>query len=169
MELRAGELETPIGAVQWLATPAGICALGFGDWNRTRALVERRFGTLDISAEGAPGGAALEAYFAGDLRALDALPVDVAGTEFQEAVWTALRKIPVSDTSTYRILAAGLGRPTASRAVGGAVGSNPVSLILPCHRVLRADGGLSGFAWGVDRKRWLLAHEGALVLRPRHT
>jgi methylated-DNA-[protein]-cysteine S-methyltransferase len=101
------------------------------------------------------------AYFDGDVRALDALPVKTQGTAFQSEVWAALRAIPVGQTRSYGQLAAAIGRPSAVRAVGLANGSNPVGVIVPCHRVIGANGTLTGYAGGLERKRWLLAHEAA--------
>jgi methylated-DNA-[protein]-cysteine S-methyltransferase len=97
----------------------------------------------------------LEAYFAGRLTSFD-LPLDPAGTEFQRLVWAALREIPYGQTVTYGQLAAALGRPAASRAVGLANGRNPISIIVPCHRVIGSDGSLTGYGGGLDRKRLLL-------------
>ncbi len=102
--------------------------------------------------------AQLDAYFAGDLRAFD-VPLAVAGTPFQRAVWAALCEVPYGTTTTYGALAARLGRPAAARAVGAANGRNPISILVPCHRVVGASGALTGYAGGVERKRWLLAHE----------
>lgn len=101
----------------------------------------------------------LAAYFAGELRDFD-VPLALAGTPFQVAVWRALRSVPFGATVTYTGLAAMVGRDArAARAVGAANGSNPVSIIVPCHRVVGAAGGLTGYAWGVERKRWLLDWE----------
>jgi len=104
---------------------------------------------------------ALEAYFAGDLLAIDRIQVNSGGTAFQRDVWTALRLIPVGQTLSYGALAAQLGRPAAVRAVGLANGANPTGIVVPCHRVIGADGSLTGYGGGIERKRWLLAHEGA--------
>jgi len=106
---------------------------------------------------------AVRTYFAGDLQALEDLPVRVRGTPFETAVWQTLRQIPVGQTWSYAALAAALDRPRAVRAVGRANGRNPVSLVLPCHRVIGADGRLVGYGGGLERKAWLLRHEGALV------
>jgi methylated-DNA-[protein]-cysteine S-methyltransferase len=108
-----------------------------------------------------PGGltAALRAYFAGDLGAIDGLPVATGGTDFQRAVWAALREIPCGETRSYGELAQRIGHPTAVRAVGLANGANPVAVVVPCHRVIGADGSLTGYGAGIERKRWLLAHE----------
>jgi methylated-DNA-[protein]-cysteine S-methyltransferase len=98
-------------------------------------------------------------YFAGELAVLDTLPVETAGTLFQRDVWRALRTIPYGTTTTYAKLAQQIGRPAATRAVGLANGSNPIGVIVPCHRVIGADGSLTGYGGGIDRKRWLLEHE----------
>jgi methylated-DNA-[protein]-cysteine S-methyltransferase len=104
---------------------------------------------------------ALEAYFEGELAAIDNVPTATNGTAFQREVWDALRLIPVGRTLSYGALAAKLGRPAAVRAVGLANGANPIAVVVPCHRVIGADASLTGYGGGIDRKRWLLAHEGA--------
>lgn len=103
----------------------------------------------------------LEAYFAGDMTTFD-VPLGPTGTPFQMQVWNALRGIPFGETISYGELARRLGDPKAMRAVGAANGKNPIPIIVPCHRVIGADGSLTGFGGGIDRKRWLLTHEGAL-------
>jgi O-6-methylguanine DNA methyltransferase len=103
----------------------------------------------------------LTAYFAGDIEALDALTVGARGTPFQQEVWHQLRLIPAGSTISYGELARRVGRPGASRAVGSANGSNPIALIVPCHRVIRTGGALGGYYFGLDCKRWLIAHEAA--------
>lgn len=102
---------------------------------------------------------AIEAYFHGALRALEEISTRSCGTEFQQQVWGALRKIPAGTTVSYGQLAAAIGRPTAVRAVGAANGANPIPVVVPCHRVIGADDSLTGFGGGLERKRWLLAHE----------
>jgi methylated-DNA-[protein]-cysteine S-methyltransferase len=104
---------------------------------------------------------AIERYFAGELAAIDALPVELVGTPFQREVWLALREIPCGTTTSYGELAKRIGRPAAVRAVGLANGSNPVGVIVPCHRVIGSDGTLTGYGGGIERKRWLLKHEKA--------
>jgi methylated-DNA-[protein]-cysteine S-methyltransferase len=104
---------------------------------------------------------AIRRYFAGELEAIDGLPVQTAGTPFQREVWRALRQIPCGTTISYGELAARIRRPRAVRAVGLANGSNPVGVIVPCHRVIGADGSLTGYGGGIERKRWLLEHERA--------
>ena len=101
----------------------------------------------------------LTEYFGGDVDAIAAVRVDARGTTFQQRVWAALRRIPVGETASYVDIAREIGRPGASRAVGTANASNPVSVIVPCHRVVRADGSIGGYGGGVERKRWLLDHE----------
>jgi methylated-DNA-[protein]-cysteine S-methyltransferase len=105
----------------------------------------------------------LESYFGGDIHAIDAIPVRTGGTPFQNKVWTALRTIPPGSTLTYGRLAQKIRKPTAIRAVGHANGANPVSVVVPCHRLIGADGTLTGYGGGLHRKQWLLAHEGAPV------
>jgi methylated-DNA-[protein]-cysteine S-methyltransferase len=102
---------------------------------------------------------AMEAYFAGELAAIEAVRTQTRGTDFQRSVWSALRKIPMGTTMSYGQLAAKIGRPAAVRAVGAANGANPIPVIVPCHRVIGADASLTGFGGGLERKRWLLAHE----------
>lgn len=104
--------------------------------------------------------AQLQEYFAGERRDFD-LELAPEGTDFQQAVWAALREIPYAETTSYGAIATALGDPGASRAVGAANGSNPIPIIVPCHRVIGADGSLTGFGGGLARKRWLLEHEGA--------
>jgi methylated-DNA-[protein]-cysteine S-methyltransferase len=103
---------------------------------------------------------ALKAYFAGDLARLRDIQWATDGTPFQQRVWTALTAIPAGTTTTYGALAAGIGRPRAVRAVGAANGANPIAIVVPCHRLVGADGTLTGYGGGLERKRWLLAHEG---------
>lgn len=103
----------------------------------------------------------LSRYFAGELGVIDTVPVELNGTEFQKRVWQALRRIPHGSTLSYGALAKRIGAPAAVRAVGAANGSNPVALVVPCHRVIGSDGTLTGYGGGLDRKRWLLDHEHA--------
>lgn len=105
----------------------------------------------------------LEAYFAGELSAIDSLEVATAGTIFQREVWAELRRIPLGSTISYAELATRIGRPKAVRAVGLANGANPISIVIPCHRVIGANSGLVGYGGGLHRKMWLLEHEGALT------
>jgi methylated-DNA-[protein]-cysteine S-methyltransferase len=109
-----------------------------------------------------PAAEQLRAYFASELREFD-LPVTLRGTDFQRRVWTELRAIPFGTAISYGELARRIGQPTASRAVGAANGRNPVAIIVPCHRVIGANGTLTGYGGGLDRKRWLLRHEAEVL------
>lgn len=124
-------------------------------------LLHRHYGSVVLSEGAAPPSvrAAVTAYFTGDVTALDGLAVRTGGTTFQREVWAALRTIPAGETRSYGQLATAIGRPSAVRAVGLANGANPVGVIVPCHRVVGANGTLTGYAGGLERKRWLLAHE----------
>ena len=136
--------------------------------HRLYRLLTRHYGTdgVTLVARGAASAARtrLDEYFAGDLRALDGIPVATAGTAFQREVWAALRSIPAGRTTSYGALAAAIGRPAAVRAVGLANGSNPIGIIVPCHRVVGANASLTGYGGGLPRKQWLLEHEGAWPL-----
>lgn len=105
--------------------------------------------------------APLSRYFAGDISALEHIPLLLEGTPFQKTVWAALRRIPAGQTWSYAELASQTGNAKACRAVGSANGRNPCGLVVPCHRVIAADGSLGGYSGGLDVKRWLLRHEGA--------
>jgi methylated-DNA-[protein]-cysteine S-methyltransferase len=126
------------------------------------AFLAARYGAYQLHDAEDPGGAstAVRAYLAGDVTALDAVAADPGGTPFQAHVWAELRRIPAGTTITYGELAQRIGQPTASRAVGHANSLNPVAIVVPCHRVIGADATLTGYAGGLDRKRWLLEHEG---------
>ncbi len=146
----------------WLArAPAGISALLLG---RDRAQLqrewERRFSSQAVQ-DSAPDEALerIVAYLQGDRVDLNALPLAVGGTPFQQRVWAALRRIPYGETRSYRALAEELADQKAARAVGSACARNPVALLIPCHRAIRSDGGLGGFAWGIETKRALLQLE----------
>ena len=128
-----------------------------------RRMLARQYGEKGFALERAtnPGGltARVDAYFGGDLHAIDTLPVALVGTPFQVEVWTALREIPCGTTLSYSDLAQRIGRPSAVRAVGLANGANPIGVVVPCHRVVGRDGRLVGYGGGMSRKRWLLDHE----------
>jgi methylated-DNA-[protein]-cysteine S-methyltransferase len=158
------ELPSPLGRLSVVASASALCAIAFeGYLDETRTWLERRFGGVTFRETRDPAGAvtALRAYLAGELAAIDALKVDLGGTPFQREVWTALRRIPAGRTVAYGELAASLGRPAAVRAVGLANGRNPIPIVVPCHRVIGADGSLTGYGGGLHLKRWLLVHEGA--------
>jgi len=130
---------------------------------RMQKLLRRYYGENAIQLREAShrsaASLALQAYFEGDTDALAGLPTAANGTDFQRTVWDALRRIPVGKTISYGDLAIQIGRPTATRAVGLANGANPIAIVVPCHRVIGADASLTGYGGGLERKRWLLAHE----------
>ena len=164
-QLRLDRLATPIGEALLVTDTQGhLHALDWTDYeHRLRQLLRLHYGAVALSPGAAPQAmrAALDAYFAGELGRLDEISWRTAGTEFQRSVWQALTRIPVGETRSYGELAAAIGRPKAVRAVGAVNGANPVSIVVPCHRVSGADGILTCYGGGLLRKRWLLAHEGA--------
>lgn len=165
----------PIFLLDHLATPIGPLLIVTDDAQRLRGiewedhrprlekLLRRYHGAdafqLQEAKQAAPARRALQAYFEGELDAVAALETAKAGTEFQRLVWAGLRRIPPGQTLSYGALAAKLGRPTSSRAVGLANGANPIPIVVPCHRVIGANNSLTGFGSGLPRKRWLLDHE----------
>jgi methylated-DNA-[protein]-cysteine S-methyltransferase len=162
--LSIAPLSTPLGPAQIVFDRAGV--LRAFDWSSHRErmdrLLRRHYGPVTLSEAAAPRALSdsFAAYFAGDARALAAVPWATGGTAFQNRVWRALCEIPAGVTWSYGQLAAHIGSPKAVRAVGLANGANPVGLVVPCHRVIGADRSLTGYGGGLDRKRWLLAHEG---------
>jgi methylated-DNA-[protein]-cysteine S-methyltransferase len=152
----------PFAAVHLVADGDYLCAVDFAGFEaRMQRLLARRYRQYELVEKADPGGAStcLSAYLDGDIGALDRLPVRTGGTEFQSAAWLALRAIPAGTTATYREQATRIGRPAAVRAIGAANGQNPLAIVLPCHRVVGMDGSLTGYAGGLDTKRWLLRHE----------
>ncbi|HEX4111450.1 MAG TPA: methylated-DNA--[protein]-cysteine S-methyltransferase [Stellaceae bacterium] len=164
MKLSLEKLPSPIGTILLVSDGEAIRALDFEDYEpRMKQILRRHYGEVELVEGKAPRAVrdAIGAYFGGDIGAIDKLPTATAGTEFQRSVWQALRKIPAGKTWSYGGLAKHIGRPGAMRAVGLANGSNPVAIVVPCHRVIGADGTLTGYGGGMPRKRWLLQHEGA--------
>jgi methylated-DNA-[protein]-cysteine S-methyltransferase len=158
--LHVEAVASPLGDIVLASRDGKVVALGYRDgWENLAARMPGASGVAITKGGSSPAAKALEAYLAGDLDALDTVEVDLAGTPFQRSVWKALRRIPAGTTLTYAELARKVGRPKAVRAVGNANGANPVSIIVPCHRVVATGGGLGGYAYGLDRKRWLLTHE----------
>jgi len=160
--IQFGRIKSPIGAIVVACVEDKLCALEFADAeSRLRAWLKRRYGDFQAVEAADPGGVCtgIGAYLLGDLDALDGIAVDTGGTEFQRKVWKALTTIPVGETWSYAQLAAAIGKPKAVRAVGRACATNPVSVVIPCHRVLRGDGSLGGYRWGLDRKQALLEQE----------
>ena len=160
-------LETPIGAALLVTDTEGVLrALDWADYEpRMKELLRLQYGVVDLKDARAPGDvrAALTGYFKGDLDRLNTIKWRVAGTSFQRKVWTALPKIPAGSTMSYGALAAQLNMPMAMRAVGHANGSNPISVVVPCHRLIGANGALIKYGGGLERKRWLLKHEGVEI------
>jgi methylated-DNA-[protein]-cysteine S-methyltransferase len=163
--------------LEHVATPVGAMLVVSDDEERLRALdwedyeprmhhlLRLHYGAdaVALSPRRSASGPrrALEAYLAGDLRAIDAIAVETRGTDFQRKVWAALRRIPPGETLSYGVMAGRIGRAKAVRAVGAANGANPVSVVVPCHRVVGHDRSLTGYGGGLQRKSWLLKHEGA--------
>lgn len=163
MELWIDQVESPIGAILVTADDEAVCAVEFVDQQqRMLGLLRRRFGAVQFREVKNPLGVSdrLRKYFDRAFETFSAIPVNPGGTEFQQRVWAALRSIPVGKVISYGQLAAQLGNPNASRAVGLANSLNPVSIVIPCHRVIGANSTLTGYAGGLERKRWLLEHEG---------
>ena len=158
-------IKTPIGNLDIVADEDGrLRAVEWTDHaDRMHHSLRLQYGKdgYELGRARDPGGAgtALRAYFAGELAAIDRLKVATAGTAFQNSVWKALRTIACGETISYALLAQRVGRPTAVRAVGHANGDNPISVVVPCHRVIGTNGSLTGYGGGIERKRWLLTHE----------
>jgi methylated-DNA-[protein]-cysteine S-methyltransferase len=165
IQLIIDHVDTPIGEMIIVADHDGN--LRGVEWRdheeRLPRLLRRLYGAKGFRLEAGenPHGFAdnFKRYFAGDVSALDVIPVKTAGTPFQLEVWQALRRIPCGQSISYSKLAQQIGRPKAVRAVGLANGSNPIGVVVPCHRVIGANGSLTGYGGGIERKRWLLEHE----------
>jgi methylated-DNA-[protein]-cysteine S-methyltransferase len=161
--LDAGTVVTPLGPLTIVVEDGTVRAASFSD--RAEELHRRldpaaRRAELRVVRDLGAVGAALRAYFDGDLGALDQLPVRQAGNPYFQSAWTAMREVPAGTTVSYRELAGRVGDPGTARAAGFACASNQVVLIVPCHRVIRSDGTLGDYYYGLDVKRWLLRHEG---------
>jgi methylated-DNA-[protein]-cysteine S-methyltransferase len=160
------QFPSPVGEILLVSDGEALCALDFGGYDeRMHRLLGQRFGEYRLESSHDPGAfrARIEAYFAGDRHAVDDIPVDTGGTPFQQQVWALLRTIPPGSVATYGDLAGRLGKPGAARAVGITNSLNPIAIVVPCHRVIGADGTLTGYAGGLERKRWLLRHEGVVL------
>ena len=167
--------DSPVGPLTVFAGSGLLMGVEFGD-NRAafeggngaeleKELTRRLRVSGLVKTHPDPAGAvsALRAYFAGDLHALDRLTVDPIGTPFQQRVWTALRTVKAGRTASYADIANAIGAPTSTRAVGAANGANPIAIVVPCHRIIGSAGSLVGYGGGLERKRWLLEHEGVLL------
>jgi methylated-DNA-[protein]-cysteine S-methyltransferase len=165
LRLLLDRIDTPIGEMLLVADHDGnLRAIDWTDHEtRMHRLLRLHYGEdgFRLAPARNPNGLAdvIHSYFAGELTAIDALPVKTAGTLFQREVWRALRTIPCGDTVSYAKLAERIGRPAAVRAVGLANGSNPIGIVVPCHRVVGSNGSLTGYGGGIERKSWLLGHE----------
>ena len=158
----ASTMTTPIGPLTLLVSDGQVCAGGFtDDVGHLACFIRKKHGTAQIGVvhDLGPITEALEAYFSGEAHALDGIPVTVQGGAFQERVWAALREIRPGTPTTYHSLAVRLGGEKLARAVGMGCATNPIAPIVPCHRVIGSGGKLTGYYWGLTRKRWLLDHE----------
>jgi methylated-DNA-[protein]-cysteine S-methyltransferase len=162
-------LPTPIGVALLVTDAEGVlCALDWEDYEpRMLKLLRLQHGAVELKPAAAPRELtqALQAYFEGELDRLAGIRWRIAGTPFQRRVWTGLTQIPAGTTMSYGAMARKLGAPQAMRAVGHANGSNPISVVLPCHRLIGAGGSLVKYGGGLERKRWLLTHEGVALGR----
>ena len=165
--LLVDHIETPVGTLAVVADEAGrLHAVGFTDGHARMTPILAGEGL--VSAKDPHGlTSALRAYFDGELDAIAGLRVALGGTDFQNSVWRGLLTIPCGETRSYGDLARQVGRPKAVRAVGLANGSNPIAVVVPCHRVIGSNGTLTGYGGGLERKRWLLAHEGVTIAEAR--
>ncbi|MEZ4601003.1 MAG: methylated-DNA--[protein]-cysteine S-methyltransferase [Syntrophotaleaceae bacterium] len=154
---------SPVCELILASTGGKLVHLDFeGNDDRLRTIQSRRFGKIDWREGGTMPASVfcwLDAYFSGEIQPLPMADIEMIGTDFQKRVWQALITIPFGESRSYSGLAAALGHPAAVRAVARANALNPVSIIVPCHRVIGANGKLTGYAGGLERKRWLLAHE----------
>ena len=165
LQLFIDRIKTPIGELAIVADERD--RLRAMEWTEHEHRMDRALrlhygeGGYALKTKRDPGGisAAMRAYFGGDLAVIDRLKTETGGTDFQKSVWRVLRGIPCGETITYATLAARIGRPKAVRAAGHANGDNPISVVVPCHRVIGTNGSLTGYGGGIERKRWLLAHE----------
>jgi methylated-DNA-[protein]-cysteine S-methyltransferase len=167
MKLHLDRVSSDMGTLVIVTDYAMLCALDFEDYEqRMRQLLQKRYGPFELEPMSNPLGISslLRAYLEGDYQGLASIPVNPGGTAFQQQVWLALRSIPPGQTRSYGELATQMGKPTAARAVGMANSLNPIAIVLPCHRVIGANQSLTGYAGGVERKRWLLHHEGVAGL-----
>jgi methylated-DNA-[protein]-cysteine S-methyltransferase len=171
--LTLATMATPVGSILLVTDEREVLrALWFDNEPeaaaKLRQTMRHHYGPVLLEPGDVPAGlrAHLDAYFRGDLAALAHIPWASHGTPFQQQVWRALTLVPAGTTTSYGALAAGIGRPKAVRAVGAANGANPIAIVVPCHRVIGANRSLTGYGGGLDAKRWLLTHEGALSPEP---
>jgi methylated-DNA-[protein]-cysteine S-methyltransferase len=164
MTIEIAGITSPIGNITLAVRDRRLCGLTFADhWAAQQRRLAKRFGSVLQRDANDPVDVVsrLRDYFAGNVDALAGIEVDPGGTPFQQRVWKALQALPPGRTVSYAELAQRIGAPAAVRAVGAANGANPIWIVIPCHRVINADGRLGGYGGGLERKRWLLRHEGA--------
>jgi methylated-DNA-[protein]-cysteine S-methyltransferase len=160
-------ISTPIGDMMLIGRDGVLVLLEFLDAAvRVEREMRLRFGDVELKAADNPFGLSdiIRRYFEGDLLAIDNMLTDGGGTDFERRVWAELRLIPCGVTKSYGEIARKLGDIKMSRAVGTANGRNPIAIVVPCHRVIGADGSMTGYGGGIKRKEWLLRHEGALLI-----
>ena len=163
VELLMDRIPSPIGEIIVISDVENLRALDFDEYEeRMHELLRRHYGEVRFKRSKNPGGTSklVKRYLDGDFDAINEIAVKTNGTPFQKKVWTKLRRIPRGKTISYGDLARRIGKPKAPRAVGLANGSNPIAIVVPCHRVIGANGSLTGYGGGIERKQWLLAHEG---------
>jgi methylated-DNA-[protein]-cysteine S-methyltransferase len=164
-QLLIDRIDFALGKILLVTDGEKLCSVDFSGYEkRLMTLLQKRYTTIELIETVNPQGFSdrLQAYLKGEYDAIADIPVSTGGTDFQQTVWQMLRSIPSGQVMTYGELATRIGKPTASRAVGMANSLNPVSIVLPCHRVIGANASLTGYAGGLDTKRWLLHHEGFL-------
>jgi len=170
--LTVDRIPSPLGELVLALDGADLCALDYaGSEVRMLKLLSRRYGPVHLHEANvrSEAGDRVQAYFRGDLQAINGIAVRTGGTPFQRQVWTALRTISPGAPISYGTLAAQLGRPNAARAVGMTNGLNPIAIVVPCHRLIGAHARLTGYAGGLERKCWLLQHEGFESVAPSTT
>ncbi|MGL5082783.1 MAG: methylated-DNA--[protein]-cysteine S-methyltransferase [Microcoleaceae cyanobacterium] len=172
MKFLIDKIQSELGQILIVTDGEKLCGLDFGDESRFMKLLQKQFKLMEFklieleTVENPQGlSQKIGQYFAGDFNVLQEIPVNPRGTPFQQTVWSALQQIPVGTTLSYKELAIKIGKPTASRAVGMANSQNPIAIVIPCHRVIGAKTQLTGYAGGLERKQWLLHHEGARLER----
>lgn len=155
-------IESELGEIVVVAAGDQLCAVDFAEYGeRLQRSLQRRYGAYVCEPRVNPIGSCdrIRAYLSGELDSLSHIPITQTGTPFQQQVWSQLRRIPAGQTLTYSQLASQIGRPKASRAVGRANACNPIMIVVPCHRIVGTQNQLTGYAGGLERKRWLLEHE----------
>ncbi|MXX47363.1 MAG: methylated-DNA--[protein]-cysteine S-methyltransferase [Chloroflexi bacterium] len=153
-------IDTPLGTMYLAIRDGALQEAGFVEtWARPVLSPDAEEASEDLSSEAQLVRDAVAGYFEGDIEAIESITIQPEGTDFQRAVWQAIREVPAGQTVSYQDIARAVGKPSAYRAVGTATGRNPVGIAVPCHRIVRSDGGLGGYGGGLHRKEWFLEHE----------